>query len=246
MTGTYEKGGAVAHVSLPSIEAGGEGGSATHIERLDTPSYAPPARVTARNPLLTKSRAVAHGCATGCATNNNPPVAPIDRHRSRLELWLLTWANLNWPDDGKQHPVDAIFGRWGDWEFERKCIGAIFRRICRIDPTWLVRIAIAEPEEVIAIGPWVKQVEMEWGPVPGRLTWREWVEAAWITFDDRVRHEPPAPTFRPAAAEVLRPSTAARRSRVAAPDAKSGSALWDDGTGMGSGEINATGVNAIK
>lgn len=91
----------------------------------------------------------------------------------------MAWANENWPA-GEPHPVDSIFERWGDWEYERKCVGAIFRRCCRIDPGWLVKIAKHWPVHVVALSPWIKSVEMPWGPVPGRLAWRDWVEAAQI------------------------------------------------------------------
>lgn len=103
----------------------------------------------------------------------------IDRARSPLELVLLSWACDHWPE-----PVDAILAKWGDWEFERKCLGAIFRRAAAVDPVWFYATCEERPREVLALAPSIREIPWvdlgglaEWGSIPGRMGWGEYVRA---------------------------------------------------------------------
>lgn len=103
----------------------------------------------------------------------------MDRPRSPLELSLLAWSLDHWPA-----PLDALFERWGDWEFERRCLGAIFRRAAACDPQWFWRMCEERPKEVLALASYIREIPWkdlgglaEWGSVPGRIGWVEYVGA---------------------------------------------------------------------
>lgn len=115
------------------------------------------------------------------------PVAPLhgaaivalERLRSALELVLLGWACDHWSE-----PVDALLARWGDWEFEKKCLGAIFRKAAAADRAWFFSVCVSHPREVVALGRYIRSIPMaslggaaEWGEVPGAMGWVEYVKA---------------------------------------------------------------------
>jgi hypothetical protein len=106
-------------------------------------------------------------------------VSVMDRARSSLELDLLGWACDHWPE-----PVDAVLARWGDWEFEKKCIGSIFRRVAAAAPAWFYATCSERPREVVALAPYIKSIpgaslgwDPSWGDVPGRQGWVDYVKA---------------------------------------------------------------------
>ena len=100
---------------------------------------------------------------------------PTDRRRSPLELQLINWAIDHWPE-----PVDAFMAKWGDWEFERKCLGAIFRRVARQGSpgaAYLYAVAESDPDQLLALAPYIGEVQMPQGPMPGPLGWPAWIKA---------------------------------------------------------------------
>jgi hypothetical protein len=102
----------------------------------------------------------------------NADLRKIDRSRSSLEIVLLLWAVEFWPE-----PIDAIIEKWGDWEFERRCIGSIFRRVVRMNRPYFYKVAEAVPRELLALAPYIREVEMEFGTMPGKLGWAGWLKA---------------------------------------------------------------------
>jgi hypothetical protein len=94
---------------------------------------------------------------------------------SPLERFLVTWAGANWPE-----PLDAIWNHLDDGDYVRRCFGSIFRQCCRVDPTWIWRVVAWAPEQVLALSPFIRTVELpDFGYViPGRIGWREWLRCA--------------------------------------------------------------------
>jgi hypothetical protein len=92
-----------------------------------------------------------------------------------LEKFLVTWAGVHWPE-----PLAAIWNHLDDGDYVRRCFGSIFRQCCRVDPTWIWRVVAWAPEQVLALSPFIRTVELpDFGYViPGRIGWREWLRCA--------------------------------------------------------------------
>jgi hypothetical protein len=94
----------------------------------------------------------------------------LDRPRSPLEFSLLSWACDNFSEC-----VDAVERRWGDWDYERRCLGAIFRRRAAKDPGWMFDVALRSGREVLALSQYIGKVEVGGTAFPPFGRWKDWI-----------------------------------------------------------------------
>jgi hypothetical protein len=93
-------------------------------------------------------------------------------HWNAFELMLVDW--------GLDHFSEAVAGienKWGDVGFEKKCLGAIFRRQCKVDPGWVWKALRAWPKEILQLSPSIGSLVVAGETFPGRLTWSQWIDS---------------------------------------------------------------------
>lgn len=142
---------------------------------------------------VTKQSAISDLCAMSL---NLAALSPIEK-------LLIDWGKDNLPE-----AVDAIANNLDKKDYCLRCIGAIFRAGVKQDPAFLWRCVDVCPKDLNRLSKWIGNIRWgdmgypeEWGDVPGKLGWYEWIQSAdlagclmstsrpqrWIDLPGRVR-----------------------------------------------------------
>ncbi len=100
---------------------------------------------------------------------------------SQLEAWLMARAAFTHPEAYK-----SILSSLENVQHCYECLGAVFRRECKADPSFLWKVIEWDRVQVVHLSRWIGKIQWsslgqppEYGFIPGHtMNWPDWIEAA--------------------------------------------------------------------